>query len=311
MNTATRVPPPQGAPPSYAFVTRVYRRSLRPVVVFVSFLGGLWALVWGIASFRDISVDNDHAAKLEVFDIVLGSLYMATFVIELFGLAAASMQKLPMIRAYAFLSLGAAVVVIATELIRVIIHFVFKNTLISECQALVNGETITTRFGIWGTTTETLDGQTAEEFCRDAWSHDSFSEIAWFIVTAILSLLFASIAFSYYRQMLDPSSIVNVSRNAAPQHYNPPYAAGAYGYNNGPYGGFGASGYGPPPGPPPAQSQAYVPQYDPAKLPDYEQGGYTGTTGDRKGDDDLKGGADPFSDFEHRKGSGEGSRDRV
>ncbi|KAF9011717.1 hypothetical protein BDQ17DRAFT_784048 [Cyathus striatus] len=33
-----RPPPPQGNPPPYAFVTRVYRRNLRPVVLMVAFL---------------------------------------------------------------------------------------------------------------------------------------------------------------------------------------------------------------------------------------------------------------------------------
>ena len=114
--------------------------------------------------------------------------------------------------------------------------------------------------------------------CNSAWDHDSFSEIAWFIVTSILSLLFASVAFSYYRQMLDPTSPANASRAPSaqaraamyPDHYNPPYAGeyGVYGR-----GGAGAVGqYAPPPGPPPAaQSTAYVPEYDPAKLPEYDK----------------------------------------
>ena len=111
--------------------------------------------------------------------------------------------------------------------------------------------------------------------------------------------------------MLDPSSSANTSRAPPPQHYDPPYASGpyAFGYGNGPYGGFGAGGYAPPPGPPPAQSQQYVPQYDAAKLPEYEQGGYSGAVGDKKGDDDLKGGEDPFSDFGGRRASG--SRERT
>ncbi|OCB87290.1 hypothetical protein A7U60_g5619 [Sanghuangporus baumii] len=264
-----------------------------------------------IASFRDISVDDDLSVRLEIFDIVLGALYMTVLAVELFGLAAATMQKLPMIKIYAFLALGAAVIVSALGLIRVIIHFVFKNTLINECAALVEGDTITFRFGIWGTTTETLDDdESAQDLCKDAWNHDSFAEIAWFIVVTILSFLFASIAFSYYRQMLDPNSLKTVSRGVpAPQHYNPPYAAGQYSYGNNPYGRFGAGGYAPPPGPPPAaQSQAYVPEYDAAKLPEYDRGGYTGAAGDQKGDD-LKGGADPFSDHEAGRGSGERSED--
>lgn len=42
-----------------------------------------------ISSFRDISFDDDLSVRLEIFDIVLGSLYMTVFAIELFGLAAA------------------------------------------------------------------------------------------------------------------------------------------------------------------------------------------------------------------------------
>ncbi|KAF5373449.1 hypothetical protein D9615_009503 [Tricholomella constricta] len=44
----TRPPPPQGAPPSYAFVTRVYRRNLRPIVITTAFLGALWSLFSGV-----------------------------------------------------------------------------------------------------------------------------------------------------------------------------------------------------------------------------------------------------------------------
>lgn len=307
MNTSfTRAPPPQGGPPAYAMVTRVYRRSLRPVVLAISLISAAWALVWGISMFRDISIDKQHAVRLEVFDIVLGILYMVIFVIELFGLAASFLQKLPLIRIYAFLSLGVALIVFGTDLLRVVIHFVFKNTLINECTDLATGKTITTRFGIWGVTTETLDGESASEFCSDAWNHDSWSEIGWFIVSSIMALLFASVAFSYYRQMLDPASVVNSSRTIPPQNYQPPYV-GSYAYGNAPYGSGnlagsnvnfgGASGYAPPAGPPPGFEAT---AYDSTKLPDYERGGYLGADGDKK-DDDLKGGEDPFADFEGQR----------
>lgn len=46
-----------------------------------------------IASFRDISIDKDHAVKLEIFDIVLGALYMVAFAIELLGLIGAGMVR--------------------------------------------------------------------------------------------------------------------------------------------------------------------------------------------------------------------------
>ena len=56
-----------------------------------------------------------------------------------------------------------------------------------------------------------------------------------------------------------------------------------------------------------------MPEYDAAKLPGYEAGGYTGAKGDLKGEDDAKDitadrGVDPFAD---REPSGEHSRERV
>lgn len=110
--------------------------------------------------------------------------------------------------------------------------------------------------------------------------------------------------------MLDPT--FSRSRNASasiPAHYNPPYA-----YGQSPY---GQGGYAPPPGPPPAQSTAYVPQYDPVKLPEYDVNG-AGAFGDDFDRKDAEMGkdaraVDPFADFrpsQGRRDSGEGSRER-
>jgi len=293
----SRPPPPQGPPPSYAFVSRVYRRSLRPVILGTTFVAALWALVWAVASFRDITVDKQHATKLAVFDIVLGALYMATFAIELLGGVGALVQKILLVRIYAFLSIGVALIIGATELIRVIVHFAFKSELINECTALATGDTISERFGIWGPTeSQTLDPEDAQNFCNSAWSHDSFSEILWLLIAVPLSLFFAAVSFAYYRQLLDPTSPANAARAPSaqaraagagvyPQHYNPPYAGGAFV---------------PPPGPPPgAESSAYVPEYDAAKLPAYAAYGEAARAGDSKKDDV---GDDPFADFEAREG---------
>ena len=143
--------------------------------------------------------------------------------------------------------------------------------------------------------------------CDSAWRHDSFSEIAWFIVVGILSLLFAAIAFSYYRQMLDPTSPVNAARAPSaqaraaglyPEHYNPPYVPESDYYGNARGPGTGTGRYAPPPGPPPgaakADDEAYVPEYDPAKLPEYDvRGAYTAGASDKKSD-----AVDPFADFD-------------
>jgi len=306
----SRPAPPRGNPPPYAFVNRVYRGSLRPAVLLFSSLSAIFLLLWGIASFRDISIDKQHAPKLQTFDIVLGTLYIASFVIEVLGIVAASVQKLPMIRIFTFLSLAAALIVIAAELIRVVLHFAFKNDLINECIALATGQTVVTRFGIWGpTSSQTLSQEDATDFCNNAWSHDSFEEIAWFIVALIASLFFASINFAYYRQMLDPSSAANAARapsaqaraavggfGAQPQHYTPPYAAGGYGYGGGDSTanlGYPAPRYAPPPGPPPAfASMKGESEDDLSKPPRYGEGDARDL---RREDVDQK---DPFGDFD-------------
>lgn len=46
-----------------------------------------------ISAFRDITIDKNHAVRLEVFDIVLGVLYMVIVVIEAFGLLAAFLVR--------------------------------------------------------------------------------------------------------------------------------------------------------------------------------------------------------------------------
>ncbi|TDL27908.1 hypothetical protein BD410DRAFT_761125 [Rickenella mellea] len=291
----TRPPPPQGAPPRYA---RMYRSSLRPVIMTIGVISALYAFLWAGASFRDISVDKSNAPRLQVFDIVLGSLYLFIGCIELFGTVAAYMQKIALVRIYAILSLGAAAVITATALLRVIIHFAFKSTLINECITLSTGEEVIERFGLWGPFSETtLTKDEATTFCNHAWSRDSFSEIAWFLGSMLFSFFFASIAFAYYRQVLDPASPANASRAPSnqvrrelgiqPTHYAPPYG----GYSGSlPELSYGAPAFAPPPGPPPAEfdESTKPPGYSNGKSGGYEFGGTP--------EDDKK---DPFADFEN------------
>ena len=95
---------------------------------------------------------------------------------------------------------------------------------------------------------------------------------------------FVSIAFTYYKQMLDPSfgrkpvpsttapsGGADDNYPAFPEHYNPPYLS----YDAAP------GQYAPPPGPPPAFSQSK----------DDMDMGYSKGLSDGKGDD-------PFADFE-------------
>jgi hypothetical protein len=85
----------------------------------------------------------EHQKRLATFAIVLGSLYMGAFVIFVFGIAAAatvcpslkngrllrslrSQKRLALIRIFSFLSVVVAVIVVASGLIRTIVHFMLK-----------------------------------------------------------------------------------------------------------------------------------------------------------------------------------------
>ncbi|KAH0578690.1 hypothetical protein H2248_003818 [Termitomyces sp. 'cryptogamus'] len=288
---SSRPPPLQDAPPSYAFVTRVYRRNLRPIVIFTAFLGGLFGLVSGIGWFRNFSVDrNENVPKVANISIALGVLYMVVFVIELFGIYSAATQRLKPVRIYCFLVALATLIVVAASLTRVVSHFVLKNDLLKECNSLTANDEIV-YFGFWGpVSTRNITSQEAAQWCRNAWDHDSWAEILALIILGILGALFTAVAFAYYRQLLDPSSFANASRapshqvrfgSGYPNHYNPPF----YGYN-------GPQQYAPPPGPPPGHDETFMPPYD-SKPPVYH-GHARGYSADSK---------NPFSDFQ-----GSGSR---
>jgi hypothetical protein len=114
-------------------------------------------------------------------------------------------------------------------------------------------------------------GSSPLSVCRFSDTTDPYS------LPTVFGLLFASIAISYYRQLLDPSSLVTRNRNDVPLNtFNGPYAGGSGNYYNNPY---------PPPegrfGPGYSGHPDYAPPYDNAKLP-----GYAGEP--RKSDEEEK-----------------------
>jgi hypothetical protein len=122
-----RPPPPQGAPPSYAFVTTYYKRSLRPIVIAISLVTATWSLFAGIAFFRNVAVyNNNDAPKLGLISLIVGALYMGVVAIGLYGVFAAVTQKLAFIRIHAYLSALAALIVVGISLLRIIVHFTMK-----------------------------------------------------------------------------------------------------------------------------------------------------------------------------------------
>ncbi|KAF8064928.1 hypothetical protein FPV67DRAFT_1500778 [Lyophyllum atratum] len=302
MNTR---PPPQGAPPSYAFVTRVYRRNLRPIVISTAFLGAIWGLFSCIGWIRSYDIDRTqnvpHIANLS---IALGALYMAIFVIGVFGMYSAATQRVGLIRIYTLLACFATLIVIGSGLARVVTHFIWKNDIISECTTLTTNKRVV-YYGFWGPIeADILDPEEAAAWCRKYWDRDSWSEVVAFLILTVLASLFTMLAFAYYRQLLDPTSPANASRAPSsqirtgdfPSHYNPPYNASvpnlSYSYGRGAPAPYSAQPqYAAPAGAPPGHDESFVPPYD-GKPP-----GYSG--GDAKGYEvDGKDGKDPFADFE-------------
>jgi hypothetical protein len=279
---AIRKAPLTDAPPAYRYVTRYYGRSLRPVVLATSLLTSIWALAWTVSSFKALQLDeNDNFPKLTPLAIAQGVMYAVALCFQLVGVTAAVMQRFTLIKMYAFLSALSALLFIGIGFMRVITHFTFKSDLITECEIAAQNGTIGSVFGIWGTSPDSsLDPAEAVSYCNDQWNRDSWTEIVVLLIMIVLGLLFTSIAFAYFRQMVDPASPVNASRAPSnqvrmddyPTHYNQPYDTTAY-----------VPAYSPPEGPPPFDG----------KPPDYKRGSYLsyGDSKDAKEDD-------PFSDYD-------------
>lgn len=133
--------------------------------------------------------------------------------------------------------------------------------------------------------------------CRDIWNRSSFSTIAWLLVAALLALFYASIAYSFYRQLLDPTFARAPSdqvRLAALQGRGAPYGGGHV-----PYPGFNNNvpTYAPPAGAPPGFGTS-APPYEGGRLP-----GYGSDFAPRDGYEKEKDG-DPFSDSQQHLGAG-------
>ncbi|TCD68774.1 hypothetical protein EIP91_009787 [Steccherinum ochraceum] len=208
-----------------------------------------------------MNLDNDHSqSKLALFALVIGILYIVTTGICVFGVVAASIQKEKIVKLFAFASIGAAICVCGGGFLRVIVHFIHKNDLISECESVVTGTGVTFRFGIWGPRVhDNLDPEQAAEFCKDGWNHDSASEIISLIVEIILSVFFVFVAFGYIKQVKQSKKERKHAMATAGDFEDGEVSAGYPTYYNPPYLGYDAAGasyggYAPPPGPPPNRS---------------------------------------------------------
>jgi len=269
---------------------RLMRSNLRPIVLFIAFLTGLWSFLWAVSSFRLATEESvDKVPGLKTTALSLGILYTVSAITQGFGLAAVSMRKLNLVKIYAFGSVLAALCILGGSLTQVVIHYLQKKALISVCTDNTTGDTVFYSWGIWGPVSRTtLSATDAARWCDRAWNRGAWSNILSFLIELCLAAFFLYIIFGYYKQLLDPSSPANTVRvqnqyplGAYPQQ---PYAGG---YEHNP-------NFPPPQGPPPGPygqrfDQPFVPPYDSTKLPAYD--GSVPKYGDTKDGDE-----DPFSD---------------
>jgi hypothetical protein len=265
------------------------RKSLRSAVIPLALSGAIFTLASSISLFQELGTDQgQHQKRLATFAIVLGSLYMGAALIFIFGIVAAATKRLALIRIFSFMAVVVTVIVIASGLIRTIVHFMLKSDLIAECTTLAQGGGVDFRWGIWNDNSgNDLTPSEAANFCKSAWNHDSFAEILWLIGEIVLMALFTIISFSYAQQ--ETAIAEGAKRERLPPSYNPAYTAGP-GYAAGlesnvnlnlPDLAYNQS-YAPPPGPPPPFDRS---------LPAY--GGEENDKSMVKNAED-----DPFGDFE-------------
>ncbi|PFH50824.1 hypothetical protein AMATHDRAFT_60266 [Amanita thiersii Skay4041] len=271
----SRPPPPQGPPPPYAFVTKVYRGSLRPIVVFTTSLGSIWALIMATGYLRNYNVDRvDDIRQLATLCLAQGIMYMGVFAIELYGLISAILNKQRLVRVYAYASIISVLTVMAGNLWDIVIHFKLKNEIIKLCSELLDDHEVI-YFGLFGPQVYyTISQDDANRYCRQAWNHDSWSDIVYFIIISLVSIMFTVVAFSYLHQLMDPTSAANAGRapssqariNGYPSYYNPPYNMPYNGPYDGQHHGYqtGYPQYAPPPGPPPnvTRDEPFTPPKD-------------------------------------------------
>ncbi|BGO90418.1 hypothetical protein NBRC10512_004097 [Rhodotorula toruloides] len=269
---------------------RASRSNLRPVVIIVACFSAIWGIIVAATYLRRRN-DAGTPSKLALIYIVLAILYFVAAGIEIFGILAAWKSSIRFARTYFWGSAVVALIVTGAELIRTVVHFTEKSSIIDTCKQsyandISNGG---------------LSSSDVATYCKDSWNNMTYFDIALLIFSILLSLFFASLAASFLYQLQNPQTLRTHAVNAANsaqyayplQPYSggmqPPYPASAmpYGgpapplytggadathlpsYDN-PYGihpsdeklGSDAGPYAPPPGPPPQAQNPFADQVE-------------------------------------------------
>lgn len=191
---ATRPPPnyDSASPPPYSarLISRAYTRDLRPVVLIVSFIGLAWSLWSGIAYLQSTG-STGETAKLKTFDIIVGALILALAGVEAFGIVAVWLNKLRGLQAYAWIAGIGAFVVLGIEILRVVLHFVLKDDIISQCAAYYSPD-------FDGTTGSLGTANDLQNYCQTSWKRNIFIDIAWLVLTVVVGFFQAALASALY-----------------------------------------------------------------------------------------------------------------
>lgn len=234
-------------------VKKVYPYNLRPVFLVTSLVGFIWSVVIGVEGIQDLGDWTN--AKIKAIELVLAIMAFVVAGIEVSAFVIGCMNKVRLAKLLVWLAPVGLVVASVRELIVVIVHFVLKSTILDQCVVNESGDSIDDdENGVTYSAAQALD------VCTSAYNRQSWSSIVWLIAVVCFSVLFTSVAMSYYRQLLDPSSVrqrvARYTEGAFQLQPQGAYAGGpAQGYQQ-PY-GQPHYGYAPPDGPP----GGYVPPY--------------------------------------------------
>ncbi|ODN99471.1 hypothetical protein L198_03315 [Cryptococcus wingfieldii CBS 7118] len=198
------VSPSTGPPPRYtAVVRRVYPYTLRPIVIFVSIVGFIYGIALGVESIKGRN-DDGETSKMKVFDIIEAIMFFVIAGTELFVLAVAIMQSLQLARLFIVLVPVGVLVNLAVSIVSIIVHFTLKSDLISQCVTNEEGDSFSDS---WSGSSFNVTNTQANTICNNSWNRGTWGVFAWLLITLGISLLFASTYFSYYHQLLDPTSV--------------------------------------------------------------------------------------------------------
>ncbi|TIB97210.1 hypothetical protein E3Q18_02722 [Wallemia mellicola] len=160
-----------------------FNHSLRPLAIFVSFVGLIYCVVRGASLLKD---STDSASELRTADIALGAIYLGLSVFELFGIIVAVKKSPRTVALYAKSIIGAGFIISSLEIAALIVHIKLKSESIDHCKNRLSDEDDQTR---------------VDDFCNDDWSRGVWVHAIWMAVIIVLAIIFIGLWWRYKNQL--------------------------------------------------------------------------------------------------------------